>query len=165
VPSIQLTAAEIAAIAEVEATSDILSLVTRLTSLRFAAIARVTEQRWIACAVNDEIRFGMAPGDELKIEETICNEIRQHHQAVIIPCVSEHPHFKSHPLPKKFGFQSYLSLPIFLADGSFFGTLCALDPLPAKLDDPDLLQTLKIFARLIGITLDMQARVAAAAAA
>lgn len=161
--SILLTDAEVAAIAEVEATSNILRLVTRLTSLRFAAIARVTEKRWMACAVHDEVHFGVGPGDELVVEETICNEIRQHHAAVLISKVSEDPRFINHPVPQQYGFESYLSLPIILADGSFFGTLCALDPLPAKLDDPDLVQTLEIFARLIGVTLDLHARVAAAA--
>lgn len=160
--SIQLTGSEIAAIAEVEATSNILQLVTRLTSMRFAAIARVTEQRWMACAVHDEIHFGVGPGDEMAVEETICNEIRLHHSAVVISRVSDDPRFVNHPLPKQYGFESYVSLPIILADGTFFGTLCALDPLPARLDNPDLIQTLEIFARLIGITLDLQARVAAA---
>lgn len=158
-----LTDAEVAAIAEVEATSNILRLVTRLTSMRFAAIARVTDQRWIACAVRDEIHFGVGPGDELAIEQTVCNEVRQHHAQVVISKVSEDPQFMSHPLPKLYGFESYFSLPIVLADGTFFGTLCALDPLPARLDDPDLIQTLEIFARLIGVTLDLHARVAAAA--
>ena len=32
-----------------------------------------------------------------------------------------------------YGFQSYISTPIFLKDGSFYGTLCAIDPRPAKL--------------------------------
>jgi GAF domain-containing protein len=161
VPSIQLTDAEVAAIAEVEATSNILQLVTRLTHLRFAAIARVTDRRWMACAVHDEIHFGVGPGDEMDVELTICDEIRQHRSAVLISCASEDSRFKSHPLPKRYGFESYLSLPIVLADGTFFGTLCALDPLPAKLDNPELIQTLEIFARLIGVTLDLQARVAA----
>ncbi len=163
VTAIQLTDAEVAAIAEVEATSNILRLMTRLTSLRFAAIARVTDQRWIACAVHDEIQFGVTPGDELDVEATICKEIRQHHAAVVISKVSEDPRFVNHPVPKQYGFESYISLPIILADGAFFGTLCALDPLPARLDDPDLIQTLEIFARLIGVTLDLQTRVAAAA--
>ena len=161
--AIQLSAAEVAAIAEVESTSDILRLMTRLTHLRFAAIAKVTDQRWVACAVDDEIHFGVGPGDELAVEMTICNEVRQEHAAIVISCVKDDPRFKDHPLPKLYGFESYLSLPIMLSDGSFFGTLCGLDPLPAKLDDPDLIQTLEIFARLIGTTLDLHARVGAAA--
>lgn len=149
-----------AAIAEVESTSNILQLVTRLTSLRFAAIAKVTDQRWIACAVHDEIKFGVHPGGELELDATICNELRFHRTPVVISCASTDPVYASHPLPKHYGFESYFSIPIILADGTFFGTLCGNDPLPAKLDDPDLLQTLLIFAQLIATTLDMQNRVA-----
>ncbi len=36
-----------------------------------------------------------------------------------------------------------------LSDGSFFGTLCAVDPTPAKLDDPNLVQTFQLFTKLI----------------
>lgn len=55
----------------------------------FAAIARVTQHRWIACEVRDEIQFGLKPGGELKVETTICNEIRNHHKAVIIDHVDK----------------------------------------------------------------------------
>jgi hypothetical protein len=39
----------------------------------FAAVARVTEDRWVACAVKDDIAFGLKPGGELdlEIEETL----------------------------------------------------------------------------------------------
>ena len=35
-----------------------------------------------------------------------------------------------HPVPVIYGFKSYCSFPVYLEDGSFFGTLCALDPAP-----------------------------------
>ena len=38
----------------------------------FAAVARVTEHRWIVCSVKDEIAFGLQPGIEVKVETTIC---------------------------------------------------------------------------------------------
>ena len=33
-----------------------------------------------------------------------------------------------------YGFESYASFPIVLADGSFYGTLCAIDPEPRALN-------------------------------
>jgi hypothetical protein len=42
----------------------------RTTGLGFAAVARVTDQRWIACAVRDEISFGLQPGGALKVATT-----------------------------------------------------------------------------------------------
>ena len=85
-------ATDIAAVQAISAVPTILDVVCRTTGMGFAAVARVTEGRWIACGVRDLIDFGLAPGGELKLESTICNEIRQSHEAVVIDHVSEeHP--------------------------------------------------------------------------
>src|ERR1700683_876832 len=81
--------ADIAAISQIEAVSTILDVVCRTTGMGFAAVARVTDERWIACSVLDQIDFGLKPGGELKVETTICNEIRQSRKAVVIDHVAE----------------------------------------------------------------------------
>jgi GAF domain-containing protein len=53
-----------------------------------------------------------------------------------------------------YGFQSYISVPIVLADGSFFGTLCAIDPRPARLSTPEITGMFRLFAELIAKHLD-----------
>jgi signal transduction histidine kinase len=98
----------------------------------------------------------LKPGDDLLLESTICNEIRQHRRPVVISDVGADPLFRDHPTPKQYGFQSYISIPIVRHDGRFFGTLCALDPQPAKLDSPDVLKSLELFAQLIGAQLDIE---------
>jgi len=148
-----LTSAELAVISEIETTSSLLRLVTRLTGLRFAAIAKVTDSSWTACAVYDEINFGLDAGHELKLENTFCNELRLNHRPIVINEVATDPEYAKHFIPAKFGFQSYFSLPIIFPTGDFFGTLCGLDPLPKKLDDEQLLETLKVFCTLIANTL------------
>ncbi|MBA1231948.1 GAF domain-containing protein [Pseudomonas viridiflava] len=148
-----LTSAELAVISEIETTSSLLRLVTRLTGLRFAAIAKVTESSWTACAVYDEINFGLEAGHELKLENTFCNELRLNHQPIVINEVATDPVYADHAIPKMFKFQSYFSLPIIFPTGDFFGTLCGLDLMPKKLDDEQLLDTLKVFCTLIANTL------------
>lgn len=54
----------------------ILDVICLTTGMGFAAIARVTEDKWIACSVKDDIQFGLTSGGELKLETTICHEIR-----------------------------------------------------------------------------------------
>jgi signal transduction histidine kinase len=120
----------------------------------FAAVARVTEDRWIACSVKDDIAFGLQPGGELKVETTICHEVRQHRDAVIINNVAESEVYGGHPTPALYGFQSYISMPIVLPNGAFFGTLCAIDPRPARLDTPEIIGMFKLFAELIAFHLD-----------
>lgn len=149
---------DILAIARINAVPEILQVVIRTTGLRFAAVARVTDSTWTTCAVHDLIEFGLKPGDELVLESTICNEIRQHRQPVIFGHASQHPVFATHHTPLQYGFESYISIPIIRADGEFFGTLCALDTLPAQWDEAALAQTLGLLAQLIAANLDMQER-------
>jgi signal transduction histidine kinase len=131
-----------------------LEVVVRTTGMGFAAIAHVTPEKWVACAVKDEIAFGLQPGGELKLETTICNEIRQSGREVVIDHVSADPEFCDHHTPKLYGFQSYISIPIVLAGGEFFGTLCAIDPEPRKLNNPAILGMFRLFAGLISLHLD-----------
>jgi GAF domain-containing protein len=106
--------------------------VCETTGMGFAAVARVTEDRWIACQVEDRIDFNLSPGDELEISMTICDDIRRSGRMVVIDSVAENIEWQSHPIPAFYGFKSYASLPVYLPDGSFFGTLCAIDPEPRR---------------------------------
>ncbi|MEA3014706.1 MAG: hypothetical protein QOD42_3251 [Sphingomonadales bacterium] len=142
------------AIAAIDAVPAILEVVCRTTGMGFAAIARVTEDRWLACAVRDEIQFGLAPGGELEVATTICDEIRDHGEPVVIDHVDEDAVYCGHPTPARYGFQSYISVPIRRAGGAFFGTLCAIDPAPAKLSTPETIAMFRLFADLIAFHLD-----------
>ncbi len=152
---------DIDAVGRIDAVPTILDVVCRITGMGFAAVARVTEDRWIVCQVQDGIAFGLKPGGELEVRTTICNEIRQSGEAVIIDHVAEDTAFCGHPTPAQYGFQSYISMPIIRADGSFFGTLCAIDPHPAKLNNPEIIGMFKLFAELIASQLDAEERVRA----
>jgi signal transduction histidine kinase len=156
--------ADLAAIDRIQAMPTILEVVCRTTGMGFAAVARVTEDRWIACAVRDDIGFGLRPGGELKLETTICHEIRQAGKEVVIDHVAEDQTYCRHHTPAMYGFQSYISMPIVLADGSFFGTLCAIDPQPARLNNPETIGMFKLFAELIGFHLSASERLAASEA-
>lgn len=149
---------DVAAIARLQAVPRILEAVAHLTGLRFAAVARVTDSTWTACAVYDQMNFGMQPGGELALETTICNEVRQSHQPVIFGHASAHPHFRDHPTPKLYGLESYVSVPIYRTDGRLFGTLCAIDSRPAVFEDGQVLKALELFAQLIGAQLEVQER-------
>ena len=155
----------VAAIASIEAVPLMLDVVCRTTGMGFAAVARVTEDRWIACRVRDDIQFGLQPGGELKVETTICNEIRASGEPVVIDHVAEDQAFCGHPTPAMYGFQSYISMPIRRPDGAFFGTLCAIDPRPIRLNTPETIGMFKLFADLIGFHLHAQERIAESEAA
>ena len=154
----ETVADDLEAVARIDAIPRILEVVCRTTGMGFSAVARVTEERWVACAVRDEIEFGLKPGGELQIKTTICDEIRESHEPVVIDHVAEDMNFCKHPTPKLYGFQSYISVPILRPDGRFFGTLCAIDPKPALLNTPETVGMFKLFAELIAFHLDAQER-------
>lgn len=129
---------------------DMLAQVCATTGMGFAAVARVTETRWIACQVLDRIDFGINPGDELKIAETICDEIRDSGEAVVFDDASTDIKWSRHPVPVIYGFRSYCSFPVYLDDGRFFGTLCAIDPNRRKVSDEVVMEMFTEFAREVG---------------
>lgn len=141
---------DIATVGRISAIPAILAVVCQATGMGFASVARVTDHRWIACSTRDAINLGLRAGSELPIETTICNEIREHRRAVVIENVDEDPFYRDHPTPKLYGLQSYISTPIMLSDGRFFGTLCAVDPRPAPVGEPHILGMFRLFAEMIG---------------
>lgn len=146
-------AAEVAAEGDDPAIRAILQEVCGLTGMGFIAVARVTEDRWIACQVIDQIEFGLNPGDELDVKTTICDEIRECGQAIVIDEVGADPQWRRHPVPMLYGFESYVSVPILLDDGSFYGTLCAIDPRPRQLSAVETLEKMNGCARRVAAIL------------
>jgi len=141
-------------IRQIDIIPSLLDVICSTTGMGFAAVARVTEDRWVTCSVRDDIGFGLKPGDELEIKTTICNEIRDSGIGVIIDHAAEDPLFKDHHTPGMYGFQSYISVPILRKhDGSFFGTLCAIDPDPHEVSSPAITQMFRLFADLIAFHL------------
>lgn len=152
---------DVQAVAAIEAVPRILEVVCRTTGMGFAAVARVSESRWVCCSVRDEIGFGLQPGGELQVETTLCDSIRQQGAAIVIDHVEQDEAYCGHPTPAMYGFQSYISMPIVRGDGSFWGTLCAIDPQPAVLKTPAVTGMFELFAQLIAFHLDAQEKVRA----
>lgn len=131
----------------------LLNVICQTTGMGFAAVARVTDDRWITCSVQDNVLFGLKPGDELQIKTTICDDIRKNLRPVIIDNVSEDPEYHDHHTPAMYKLQSYISVPIMRKDGTFFGTLCAIDPKPNSLKEFKVSEMFKLFADLISFHL------------
>jgi signal transduction histidine kinase len=147
--------ADVAAVGRIGAIKTVLRLLLRITGLRLAVVARVTDESWTCCAVLDEINFGLRPGDKLELVTTFCNTVRGLGGPLLIRHASEDPRCATHPAPKLYGVESYIAVPLYRRDGSFFGVLCALDPRPALLSE-ELLETFRDLADLVGHQLEQE---------
>jgi GAF domain-containing protein len=154
--------ADVVLIGNIASIPRILDVVCRITGMGFAAVARVTESRWIACGLRDEINFGLKPGSELPLFTTLCRDVHQNGAPIVINHLDRSPLYALHAAPTTYGFQSYISMPIILSDGDFWGTLCAIDPRPALLETPTIIGLFTLFAELIAFHLDAARRMAAA---
>jgi len=149
---------EVEAIGRVEPIQRLLEVACRLSKTGFACVARVTPERWIAGAVFDEIQLGVEAGGEIPIDATLCDGVRRNNKLVVLDDVSKDSTFCDHPTLVQMGIQCYISVPVVLPNGAFFGTLCALDRFPNRLSSPEVVGMFGLFAELIAQHLDSQVR-------
>ncbi|RZL61463.1 MAG: GAF domain-containing sensor histidine kinase [Variovorax sp.] len=150
-------AKDIAAVGRISAIPALLKLVCQNTGMGFAAVARVSETSWTACAVQDEIAFGLLPGGQLPIETTLCRESRAALEPVVIDHASKDSRYRNHHTPRTYNIESYISVPIVYSNGEYFGNLCAIDPKPARVSDVRIVAMFTAFADLIARQLENEA--------
>jgi signal transduction histidine kinase len=149
-------AQSVAAIGRIEAVPTLLQVLCEITGMGFAVVARVTDKTWTACAVKDDIQFGLKPGAQLTVDTTSCFDSRASHMPIVIEHASADSRYCTHGAPKPYQIESYISVPIVLANGLYFGTLCALSPTHAKVAEPRIVSMFTRFAALIASQLESQ---------
>ena len=147
-------AQDIAAISRIEAVPRLLKVICETTGMGFAAVARVTDEQWVACAVEDRVSFGLTPGGELPVASTLCHDVRSRDVGIFIDQASLDPVFCTHHTPRIYQIESYASVPIRLSDGEYFGNLCAIDAQPHKMREPKVIALFELFAQLIALHLE-----------
>ena len=149
-------ARDVAAVNHLQAVPTLLEVLCESTGMRFACVARVSENTWTACVVKDAISFGLKPGAQLDLETTLCIESKRSNAPIVIERASTDPRYRNHHTPQLYKIESYVSVPIVLSNGRYFGNLCALDPAPAQVADPKILSMFTRFAALIAMMLDSE---------
>lgn len=133
----------------IQAVQSLLSVACKTTGLGFSAVARVTGEHWTAMAVHDEVGFGLAAGQSLVLDTTLCTESRAARKAIVIDHASQDAQYAAHHTPRLYGIESYISVPIVLADGVYFCNLCALDARPNHVTQRHVVEMFEIYAQLI----------------
>jgi signal transduction histidine kinase len=135
-----------------------LKMICDETGMGFAAVARVTDFSWTACAVQDNICFGLKPGEQLELHSTLCCESRVARAPIIIDDFSLDATYRGHHTSKIYKLGSYISVPIITPGGSYFGNLCAIDPRPAHVSEPRVIRMFEVFATLIAMQIESEQR-------
>lgn len=146
---------DVSALSRIEAVMMILKTLNDMTGLRYSLVARLTEDTWTACAILDNMNFGLQPGDELVLQSTYCNTIREQHAPVLVRHASREPEFQDHPALKTYAVESYIGVPLYRRNGEYFGVLCALDLEPHDISEKHI-QTFQLMAKLIAHELEAE---------
>ena len=140
-------------IANLDIVPTMLSVLCQTTGMGFAGVAHVTDDYWLLCSANDNINFGLKPGDLLDVKTVLCNELKVTAQPLVIPDIDADPYYSKHITPLTYGFKSYASVPIFRKDGRYFGSLFAIDPQTRELNTEAVSGMLTLFSQLISVHL------------
>lgn len=149
-------ARELRIVGAISSIPHILDIVREMTGMRFAAVARVTADRWMACAASDDLDFGLTPGGELPVKATIRDEVAAAGRPVAFDRAPADPDRPLPHMPTIDRVESYISVPIRLADGSLYGTLCAIDTEEHSVSASETVRLFEQFAVLIGYQIDAQ---------
>ena len=152
---------DVVAVGRIDAVPALLDFICQTTGMGVAVVARVTDDLWTVCAIKDTIGMGVEPGTSLDVNMTLCKESRAQREAIFINRISDHPDFCEHPGPRAYEIESYVTVPIVRRDGAYFGNLCAIDPQPREVSDPQTRAMFAIFADLIAAQLDSEDRLQA----
>ncbi len=110
-----------------------LGLVRKQLAMDLAYVAQLTESSHVMRAVDgDASSFGVAEGQVVPVRDTICKRMVDGEIRNAIPDTAAEPAVAALGVTEQAAVGSYLGVPLQLADGGVYGTLCALshDPTP-----------------------------------
>lgn len=92
-------------------------------------VTRTQVDDWIVLAAEDQ-KYGVAAGQVFRWADSFCSRMVQGHGPQCAPEAKQVPAYVEAPIAGQVPIGAYIGVPIYLTEGSLFGTLCAIDPLP-----------------------------------
>jgi len=92
-------------------------------------VTRNDGKDWIVLFAEDH-GYGVKPGQVYSWAETLCSRMVEGKGPHIAPDVTKEPAYAAAPITQQIAIGAYVGVPLRRADGTLFGTLCAIDPEP-----------------------------------
>ncbi len=92
-------------------------------------VTRTDGNDWIVLFADDQ-GYGVKPGQVYSWAESLCSRMVEGQGPHIAPDVAREPGYAQAPVTQKLTVGAYVGVPLRRADGTLFGTLCAIDPEP-----------------------------------
>jgi len=111
-------------------------------------VTRTEGDDWIVLDVHDG-HYGTRPGAVLKWSDSFCTHMVRGNGPRIAPIVDDVKTYRDTPIASRLKIGAYVGVPLTRADGSLFGTLCAIDPEPQSDDIRQAQKSIELMADLL----------------
>ena len=120
-------------------------------------VTRVEGDDWIVLNARDE-SYGVAAGDVFRWSDSLCSRMVQGHGPMFVADVNRVAVYKGAQFAQQLEIGAYIGTPICAADGSLFGTLCAIDPEPQSVDAVTEVPLVGLISTLLATVLSSELR-------
>lgn len=90
-------------------------------------VSRADGDDWIVLQAEDH-GYGIAPGTVFHWADSFCHAMVRGQAPRVAPDAQAIAAYRDAPIAQQVPIQAYVGVPLTLADGSLFGTLCGIDP-------------------------------------
>ncbi|CAN7273030.1 sensor domain-containing diguanylate cyclase [Pseudoduganella sp. LjRoot289] len=118
-------------------------------------VTRTEGEDWIVLSADDE-GYGIKAGQVFRWSDTCCSRMVLGQGPNVAPDAREVPVYARSPFGRQFDIGAYIGVPLRRADGSLFGTLCAIDPRPQPSGIVEEQPMLELMAGLLGSLLSAE---------
>ena len=115
----------------------------------------VKSQLRIHAVLNTDPELTVPPGLQIPLTASPCQHVADSIQPFKAGDMFADPDLAMLPACKDMGAKAYAGVPVVIADGSFFGTLAALDK-GSKEQSPEHVEWLQVLARLAALEIQRQ---------
>ncbi len=120
-------------------------------------ITRTQGDDWIVLQSEDH-GYGVAAGKVFPWRDSFCSEMVKGNGPHIAPQSDVIPAYALAPIGRQVQIKAYAGVPIVLKDGSLFGTLCAIDPVPQSPQIVEQEELLLLLGSLLSTILQLELR-------
>ncbi len=138
------------------AASGVLDLLHERLGFTAWLVTRVEDDQWVIEQARDE-GYGLKAGDAYRFADTYCARMAEGLGPHFAPETSSIPCYAAADIGKELPIAAYIGVPLLHADGSLFGTLCAIDPAPQAPSVGQELPLVEVSGRLLSSFLEKDA--------
>jgi GAF domain-containing protein len=119
-------------------------------------VTRVDADQWVIEQARGN-GYGVQVGDSFRFGDTYCSKMVEGEGPHFAPEANAVPCYANAAIGKELPIAAYIGVPLRRADGSLFGTLCAIDPSPQPPSVGDDLPVVELGGRILSSLLESDA--------